>query len=295
MAGAKKTTPPAKKASRKPAAAPSRKAPARPAMPAMPAPDTSSLPPRMALFVREYLRDLNATQAYLRVNPGAASGTAATEGHKLLRDPRVAAEVARVRKELEEAITYDVATMLRREAEIAFADPREIVEYVVEACRYCHGIDHRYQRTAAELDQARREHDLRLAEAKTAAKRQALGEFDPEGGIGWDPRRPPHQDCPECHGRGVGRTLMHDTRNLSPAAAALYAGIKQTKDGLQVLMQDQAVARERLERHLGAFEKDNRQRSELAEQLAGFIGGLHQSGAGRLQTKPRPVKDWKAA
>jgi hypothetical protein len=240
-------------------------------------------------FAREYLRDLNATQAYLRARPGVTHRAAMQEGWTLLRHPEVVAEIAKVRAELEQAITYDVATMLRREAEIAFADPRELVEFVVECCRYCHGVDHRYQRTASELEQARREHALRVAEAKPQ-KRAALGDFDPEGGIGWDPRKAPHENCPECHGRGVGRTIVHDTRNLSPAAQALYAGVKQTKDGLQVLMQDQAVARDRLERHLGAFEKDNRQKNDLAAQIAEFVGGIHQSGAGRLQVKPRGPK-----
>ena len=125
------------------------------------------------------------------------------------------------------------------------------------------------------------------AQALTKAKRKA---FDPQGGIGFDPRRPPIDDCPECFGRGQGRTIVHDTRNLSPAAASLYAGVKQTKDGLQVLMHDQAAARDRLERHLGVFEKDNRQKNDLAAQLAEFVGGIHQSGAGRLMPKARAAK-----
>ncbi len=280
MAGAKKIT--AKKtANRKPATK-------KPAAAVPKAIDGAALFRRA--FAREYLRDLNATQAYLRLRPNVAYRTAMQEGWELLRHPEVVAEINAVRRELEQTIAFDVATMLRREAEIAFADPRELVEHVVECCRYCHGVDHRYQRTAAEMEQARREHALGTGQAKPG-KRTALADFDPEGGIGWDPRLAPHPECPECHGRGQGRTIVHDTRNLSPAAAALYAGMKQTKDGVQVLMHDQAVARDRLERHLGAFEKDNRQKNDLAAQLAEFVGGIHQSGAGRLQTKPRgPAK-----
>lgn len=282
MAGATKT--PAKKpASKRPAPKPTVLATAPDVL------DTSKLTPAQALFAHEYLRDLNATQAYLRTHPGVTSRTASVEGVRLLKHPAVASEIGRVRKELQSTIGFDVGTMLRREAEIAFADPRELVEHVVECCRHCHGVDHRYQHTEAEMEQRKRAHALALADA-SSARRKVLGDFDPQGGIGWDPRRAPHPECPECHGRGVGRTIVHDTRHLSPAARALYAGIKQTKSGIEVLMQDQAVARERIERHLGAFEKDNRQRSELAEQLAGFVAGLHQSGAGRLQTKPRGPK-----
>lgn len=286
MAGAKKTAAPMKKA---PADKP--KAPARPAAKKRPLPRVSDdLSPKMQLFCHEWLRDLNATQAYWRTHPGCNAMTARTEGNKLLQHPKVKAEIARLRAELAGAIQYDVETMLRREAEIAFADPRELVEHVVECCRYCHGIAHGYQRTRVEFTAAAKAHMLELAACKTAASRKALGEFDTQGGIGWDPRRAPHADCPECHGRGVGRTIVHDTRHLSPAAAALYAGMKETKEGVQVLMHDQATARERLERHLGLFEKDNRQKNDLAAQLAEFVGGIHQSGAGRLVPKARAPK-----
>lgn len=281
MAGAKKTPKPAP--SKRPAA---KKSAPRTLAQAPAAVDPNALTPAQALFAREWLRDLNATQAYLRVHPKVKTTTASVEGSALLRHPAVAAEIARVRKDLELAITYDVATMIRREAEIAFADPRELVSHHVDCCRHCYGRGHLYQRTAAEMERAREAHakQVRLAKSDPRVK---PGRFDEQGGIGFDPRLPPVEDCPECFGRGVRQTLVHDTRHLSPAAAALYAGVKETKDGIQVLMQDQAAARERVERHLGAFEKDNRQRTELAEQLAGFIGSLHQSGAGRLQTKPR--------
>lgn len=276
MATAKKT------AKTKPAAPKARK-PVEPTL-------SPELTPKQAMFVREYLRDLNAVQAYLRTHPGASTMTANSEGYRLMKMPKLKAEVDRLRAELAEAIQIDVATMLRREAEIAFADPRELVSYVVECCRHCHGKAFGYQRTAEELKRDGKAHLLALAACKTVSQRKAMGAFDTKGGIGFDPRRPPVEACPECFGRGVGRSIIHDTRNLSPAAASLYAGVKETKDGLQVLMHDQATARDRLERHLGVFEKDNRQKNDLAAQLAEFVGGIHQSGAGRLVPKARAPK-----
>ena len=48
---------------------------------------------------------------------------------------------------------------------------------------------------------------------------------------------------------------MHvsDTRKLSPAALALFAGVKSGKEGLQVLMQSQEQALINVARHLGMF------------------------------------------
>ena len=44
------------------------------------------------------------------------------------------------------------------------------------------------------------------------------------------------------------------TRTLSPQARVLYAGVKQTKDGLEIKMHDQQKALENVARHLGMFQ-----------------------------------------
>ena len=59
------------------------------------------------------------------------------------------------------------------------------------------GAGLRAQRTPEERRRAHREW-LALLAAKRKGKR-----FDEEGGVGFDPRSLPNQDCPECHGRGV--------------------------------------------------------------------------------------------
>ncbi|MFM9859099.1 terminase small subunit [Pseudoxanthobacter sp. M-2] len=48
--------------------------------------------------------------------------------------------------------------------------------------------------------------------------------------------------------------MIDDTTKLSPDAAALYAGVKTTKDGIEIKMHDQMAALEKLGRHLGVFE-----------------------------------------
>lgn len=69
-------------------------------------------------------------------------------------------------------------------------------------------------------------------------------------------RREPRADCPTCHGEGLPDVLVKDTRKLSRNAQALYAGIKITKDGLEVKMHSKLDALEKVFRHLGMYDAD---------------------------------------
>jgi phage terminase small subunit len=64
----------------------------------------------------------------------------------------------------------------------------------------------------------------------------------------------------ECLGFGLGRTIVHDTRGLSRAAAALYAGGEETNNGIQVLTNSKDGARDQVFRHLALYERDNKQK-----------------------------------
>ena len=57
---------------------------------------------------------------------------------------------------------------------------------------------------------------------------EIVSEFDEASGIGYDPRCDPHPDCPECFGEGVVKVFVKDTRDLSPMAERLYAGVEET-------------------------------------------------------------------
>lgn len=219
------------------------------------------LTPTEERFVEEYLADLNGTQAYMRAYPTAKATSARVQACRLLADPNIAdaiaaAKAARSRKT---AITSEEA--LQHVWGIATADTRELVEHRIGCCRYCWGKGFRYQRTAGEFE--RDEAELAKANEKAVESNKTVLAFDPMGGIGFDKRIPPNRECPECFGEGVGRTVFKDTANLSPGAAALYAGVKETKDGLQVLTHNKGEALEKVFKHLGLYEKDNKQRSIL--------------------------------
>jgi hypothetical protein len=207
--------------------------------------------------------DQNGTRAYMRATACLNEKTAATESWKLLRKPEIQAQIALERDDLQKRTGASTEELVRELLSIMRADPRELVEYLVGACRYCHGLDHRYHRTQAEYDRdlaAFEDHGKlprRLRKSKDAGEVQ---DWDAEGGPGYDQKRTPHEDCPECGGRGVGHTVIKDTRLLSVDAARLYAGVKESKDGIEVKMHSKADAMEKLAKFLGAYDADNRQK-----------------------------------
>lgn len=211
----------------------------------------AELEPRQQRFVDEYLVDLNGTQAAIRA--GYSSESARQIAAENLSKPNIQAAVAAGQAVLQDRTQVTAARVVREIALIAFADPRELVETKVGCCRHCWGTDFKRQRTQFQRD----------ADFEQWRKKAKEGEaFDEEGGTGFNPHLPPNPDCIECCGDGHSRDVIKDTRYLSPAAAALYAGVRRTKDGIQVLTQDKGAALDRLARHLGIFEKDNGQRND---------------------------------
>lgn len=205
-------------------------------------------------FCWRYASTLNATRAYLAARDDAAikPNTAATEAWKLLQRPEVKARVAEIQKQLRDECQVEAKDMLRHFMAIATADPNELVEFRRTCCRYCYGADFGYQRTQLEMDR-----DLATWNNE-AEKAEQNGEpppvaFDRRGGVGYDARKAPNPDCPACFGEGVGNVFVKDTRNLSPEAQALYAGVKETKDGFEIKMHDQQAAAVNAAKVIGAF------------------------------------------
>lgn len=103
------------------------------------------LPPRRAAFVREYLVDLNGTQAAIRA--GYAPKSAGQTADDLLRIPQVAAEVAEAmaKRAVRTEITQD--RVIKEVARIAFLDIRKLFD-ANGAMKPIHDID---DETAAAL------------------------------------------------------------------------------------------------------------------------------------------------
>lgn len=71
-------------------------------------------------------------------------------------------------------------------------------------------------------------------------------------------RADPRQDCDACGGEGHPNVMVKDTRNLSQQARSLYAGVKITKDGIEVKMHSKLDALEKVFKHLGLYAADKK-------------------------------------
>ena len=84
--------------------------------------------------------------------------------------------------------------------------------------------------------------------------------------------------------------MLKDTRNLSPAAVALYAGVKQTKEGIEIKMHSKMDALEKLAKHVGLYEKDNQQKADPLASLLTRIASGNGNGFSPVQEDPeRPA------
>lgn len=87
-------------------------------------------PPSHALierFALEYIKDLNATQAYLRIKPSAKTSTASVEGSRLLGNPKVGERIRDHRMEQADRLKVDADNVVRELAICGFSDVRDFV------------------------------------------------------------------------------------------------------------------------------------------------------------------------
>lgn len=224
---------------------------------------------REARFVMELANDNNASAAYLRA--GYRSKTPDAHASRLAVKGSIQAATARVRANIAERAGYRAEEALQFAADVLRADPRELVEYRRGCCRFCHGEGHLYQYTAGEMESDRKKHDAHVARRQERNKDYEDPGFNEMGGAGFDASLDPHPECPNCAGEGIGRTVLKDTRNLSREAAALFAGVKVTKDSIEVKMHDKLAMVDKMFRYHGLYEADNKLSATQAADPAALI------------------------
>jgi phage terminase small subunit len=188
----------------------------------------------------------NATEAYRQVYSVAnmAEASITREASRLLENPRFSPLKASVAKAVGDELIMDARQVLKEWVDIATADPNELIRHVRWCCRCCHGIDG--------------QHQWRDPEEWAAEAARAIQIKQPPptnaGGYGFNSTRDPNPDCRQCDGLGRTHVFVADTTKLTGRARKLYAGIKQTKDGIQVMTRDQDAAVANIARHLGMFQ-----------------------------------------
>lgn len=246
-------------------------------------------------FVETYLTCYNAVRTYMAVYATDNYNMAGVESHKILRRPKVRTYLGERMKAAFSRTEAAQDQIIQTYTMIAYGDVNELVEHRREACRYCHGIDHAYQYTPAELANAMALHERQQDDA---ARKHGPGyvrtEFEAKGGVGFNPHRDPHPECPECFGVGISSVHMHDTRNLSAAALALYEGVEVTKDGIKIKTASRDAAREKLAKILNVYRETTDVNLTVAttEELdAIYAKAMAEATAQSLAARGRKIDD----
>lgn len=82
---------------------------------------------KQKLFCLHYLKYFNATKAYQKAYECAYT-TAMVEGHRHLRNPKISAEIDRIKEEQINELKLDVRDVLQKYIDIAFSDIGDYVE-----------------------------------------------------------------------------------------------------------------------------------------------------------------------
>ncbi len=162
--------------------------------------------------------------------------------------------------------------ILGRLREHATADLTDLVEHRRGCCRYCYGIAHRYQETPAEREERWESYSKRLA-ASEHNPNLIPGDWSALGGVGFDKRRAPHENCPECFGEGVSEVYVVDTRDVAPETRRAIAVLKQSKYGVEVQMRDAGAALTTLARNAGLLRDNLAVSGDLTVNIRRFSAG----------------------
>ncbi|CAI0726510.1 Terminase small subunit [Serratia proteamaculans] len=189
--------------------------------------EDETLTAQQKLFVIEYLKDNNATQAASRAGYSDAS-----YGRQLITLPHVERVIAQQQKESAQRALISADEVLETMWQLATFDANEISQHRIGCCRYCWGFGHNYQwRDMVEFEEER----LKAVERKKPEPQ------DP-GGFGYNSTKPPNQECPRCDGLGVSRPHLQDSRKLDAVAKLAYSGTRIGKNGIEIL----SISRERM-------------------------------------------------
>lgn len=205
------------------------------------------LTPQQEKFAQGCVELVNQSAAYRAAYncAGANFRTIGTDASRIAHLPHVAARIRQLQDEAAERTALPTAAARIQEMrEMELADANDIVAMKYGACRYCYGLDHRYQ-WADDLEYAQ-ECDERVK------LRQPLP--DMSGGFGFNPTLEAAHDCPRCWGVGLQRPFVADTTKLTGGARRLYKGIKIKGNGdIEILLHDQVKIRDMLNRVQGIY------------------------------------------
>lgn len=203
-------------------------------------------------FAQHYAVHRNGSAAYrhaYNVRPETSDQSIAVNASKLLGDANVTLRILEIVDAATANLdaTRDLTAAARAWWDIWTADPDELIGLRVGACRHCWGDDHGFQWKEHEYLKAMEDWE-RLVKITPDLPMPDIG-----GGFGYRRTAAPNATCPVCEGEGLERVVARDTSKLSPGARKLYGGVKQTRNGVEIIMADKVKALENATRMLGGF------------------------------------------
>ncbi|MDZ7320739.1 terminase small subunit [Kosakonia sacchari] len=187
---------------------------------------------KQGIFAENVAAGKKLVEAYRLAGYEGEDRTAHSNASRMLRNARVYRAVSFLRDKRQQRLSLTEDEIIHQLSAIASANPNELIQFRRVNCRHCWGERHLYQwRDIEEFD-------------KAAEKASNDGKEEPEyGGLGFVETGFPNEDCPKCNGEGETQLFVADTSQLEGDARWLYAGIKQTQNGLEVRMANQEAAR----------------------------------------------------
>lgn len=208
---------------------------------------------RQELFCREFVANgFDAAKAYIAVYNPPNPKYAGSVAKGMMTRQKIKDRIAELKKDVEQEIVFDAAKVLREWVLIATADPGEISKVRHCNCRYCWGVDGKYQ--------WKNEREFAIAMGNYLSVPEGKRSGNPpkdEGGYGYRDAAPPRAECTECGGEGTTDLWLAATDDLSPQARKLYAGAKITKNGIEVMTRNQDDALRNIARFYGMLTREN--------------------------------------
>lgn len=198
-------------------------------------PHEFGLTEKEALFAWGYVKTNSRIGGYRFAGYSDNKKTAYVEASRLYRKPKIARAILELKNRMRKRYTADLDEIVDQLVAITKADPNALTQYRRLNCRYCWGENHLYQwRDIQEFDRA-------------SEKNIKDGKPEPEyGGLGFVDNADPNPECPRCYGEGCGNIFISDTRDLDGADRQYLLGVKQTKNGIEVLTESKQAARSML-------------------------------------------------
>lgn len=205
-------------------------------------------------FVAAWLRTRNPGKAWKiavdpRDNYPVSDEVMQKRGAEMLARPSVAkaidAKLARAARSLE----VDAQRLVQELWDVATASPSDLVQVRIYNCRYCHGVDGRYQWTGpAEFERA-----CQLVMDANQTRRVKRPMPNDWGGYGFRFQNPCNPECTQCGGHGEAVLWMKDARDYTDQDRLLFDGVKQTKYGIEIQMRNRDTAIANIARILGCM------------------------------------------